>query len=88
VQNAKRAIGARGKQVDRDRTPADRAMLNNELDFLGQLESAAKTDSRLRALEEANGGPDLELSVVICLKLEDGNLIDLARFGDFDSPQP
>jgi hypothetical protein len=85
VQDLRRAIDARrqSKNVATDLT--DRAILNEDLAFLGDILTAAKTDAQVRALEAGEGSPELELSAAICVKLENGTIVDVARFGEFEA---
>lgn len=87
VQDVRRVILAGRERKEGATDLTDRMVLGEDLALLDKIEAAAKTDVQLRALEAGDGSPDLELSAVVSLKLETGALVDVARFGEFETPE-
>jgi hypothetical protein len=74
-----------------DRAPSDegRAKIRQykkDLDDLETIEKDAIVYSFVGELERVQSDATLELSVVVCLQLGSGTVVDVARFGDFATP--
>ncbi len=54
---------------------------------LEKLLTSARIYSLVGELEHGDTDSKVELSLIVCLKLESGTLLDIARFGDFAPPE-
>ncbi len=58
-----------------------------DVDELRKSLKDARIYSSLDKLKRGADDPNLELRLIICLKLHDGTVLDVARFGDFATPK-